>query len=240
MRKRFIGFAATCLMILVGVGTTLGQISVPDKIDVNRPIIIGAQEEADVYIWRVDRPAIRVIVDNGKTVHVWAPVGKYEVTLTTITVNVGINPDWDPESGNPPTIDKDIEYDEHYAFFEVEGEDGPEPPDDPDDEPTEFKQIIADGVKKIDAVSLSYKGEVASIYRVIALEAESQPSSWDAATMVNEAKVRVATMLPTSVLSGWSVFWPELAKAFKSLKMPASDLAGHIKAFKEVAETLEK
>lgn len=213
----------------------------PDKIDVHKPIIAGAQEEADVYIWKVDRPAMKIVVDNGKAIHVWAPPGEYEVQLTTITVEVSIDPNWDPNSGKPPKIDKNIQYNEHYAVFEVVGEDGPDPPDPPNPPtPTAFKQKIEAALKKVDQSALTYKGEVANIYKAIANEAEAQPNSWDAATMVNESKVRVATALPTSVLSGWSGFWPELAKAFKELKLTKDDLDGHIKAFKEVAEVLEK
>ena len=57
--------------------------------------------------------------------------------------------------------------------------------------------------------------------------------------MVNEVKVRNISLLPASNLKGWSEFWPGLGEAFRNLKLKSTDLEGHIKAFKEVAEILK-
>ena len=71
------------------------------------------------------------------------------------------------------------------------------------------------------------------------VKAKANPTAWDAASMVNEVKVRHATVLPSSVLNAWSTFWVDLAKAFVELKLDAGNLQGHITAFEDVAETLK-
>lgn len=215
-------WAVVAAAFLTLTGSLQGQINVPSTVDVHKPIVVSAANEADVYIWHVPAPAIHLTVDGGKTLHIWAPVGKYDLRLTTIKVA------WE---------DKKVSYDEHFAQFQVLG-DKPNP--DPDPMPTAFKEQVANALKTVSAPATSYKKNVANNYRAVASEAKANPNAWDAATMVNEVKTRNATALPSSVLAGWSGFWPKLARAFTELKLDSNDLNGHIKAFEDVADVLSK
>lgn len=229
------------LALVLFSGTVFGQINTPTKVDEHKPIIVSAVTPADVYIWSVRKPATRVVVDNGKTLHIWAPPGVYEVSLTTIKVDVKVDPNWKPDSGTTPQVIKDVQYNEHFAEFEVVRPGPPTPkPDDPvpPPVPTAFKQKVSEALKKIVA-GIAYKDKVGENYAAVASEAKANPSAWDAAAMVNEVKVRHATVLPSTALNSWSIFWVDLAKAFVELKLDSSDLQGHIKAFEEVAEVLK-
>lgn len=218
------------LILLLGLFITpsIAQIKGPTKIDAHKPIILESVTDADVYIWKIDAPAQKIPINDNKVLHVWAPPKKsaYNVTLTTITV------DWD---------NKKLSYNEYYSTFEVIGnEPGPDPNPGPDPtpEPTAFKQKVEDALKKVKSEYTSYKENVGKVYQLVASEAKSSPNAWDPASMINEAKVRLATELPTQVIIGWMGFWPELAQALKDLKLTADDLDGHIKAFEDIATVL--
>lgn len=204
-----------------------GQVNIPSKVDNYQPIIASSQSDADVYIWSVPEPALYVTVDNGKAIHVWAPVGKYNVKLTTIKVA------WE---------DKKISYDNHVATFEVVGSTPvpPTPNPTPDPTPTAFKQKVEAALSKVSDTGKTYKKNIANNYTAIATEVSLNPKAWDVATMVNEAKTRNATVLPSSVMSGWSGFWPDLARALQELKLDSTDLEGHVKAFNDIASVLNK
>lgn len=250
--------AAIAMLLCAGVADA--QLNVPDNFEEHMPIVIDSCCDADVYIWNVSKPARKVVIDGGKRIHVWAKPGDYEVRLTIITINVSIDPSWKPEDG-PPKIIKNVFYDEHYDDFKVGPGPGPDPNPDPDPDPdpeppvSDFKQMIRDGLSKVpdsirnaevsvilpDGNSIKQTSSlvVADIYATIADEAEASPTSWDAATMVNESKVRVGSSLPGSNLIGWRPFWPTLSAAFKERGLKASDLPGHIDSFRDIADVLE-
>lgn len=235
MRSVFLGLIVTMLLC----SQSFGQIKVADKIDEYKPIIIESTTDASIYIWQVrlsvrgpkntDNPVTKVSINNNKTLHVWAEPGKYEVNLTTVNI------DWEQ---------KQVTQLDNYATFEVLARGAPIPPDPgpnpPPPTPTAFKEKVKSALTKVSPATLTYKTKVAEVYSGIATEAAANPTSWDAALMVNEAKVRNATALPSDVLTQWSGFWPELATAFQALALKPEDLQGHITAFKEVAEVLNQ
>lgn len=236
MRSIVLGMIGVMLLC----APTFGQVKVADKVDEYKPIIIESTVDASVYIWQVrlsvkgpknsDSPITKVSINNNKTLHAWAEPGKYEINLTTIDIK------WD---------EKQVVQTEHYATFEVVARGTPTPPpDDPNPPPvptpTAFKEKVKAALTKVTPATLSFKPKVAEVYAGIATEAAANPTSWDAALMVNEAKVRNATALPSDALAGWGGFWPELATAFQNLGLKPEDLQGHITAFKEVAEVLNQ
>lgn len=204
-----------------------GQIQGPERVDAHEPIVLSSQSDAKAYIWKVPQPAKRIAIDNGKTVHIWAPPGKYDVHLITINV------DFKAET---------FEYKEHFATFQV-GKPAPKPdpdvPDIPTPEPTAFKAKVQAAVAKVDPAFKALAPDVAGVYADVAGEAKASPGAWDPATMVAEAKTRISSALPVSGIAGWAGFWPLLAKAFKELKLEPTDLAGHIKAFEDVSQVLK-
>lgn len=107
-------------MILLAASSAWAQVIGPATVDEHEPIVCRSEGQADVYIWQVASPAKRLVVENGRAIHVWAPPGKYEVRLTTITIAI----DWDKQS-------KDIQYNEHVHSFEVAGDPDPDPPTPP-------------------------------------------------------------------------------------------------------------
>lgn len=120
----------TLILLLLSLMPTLawGQIIAPEAVDEHQPITVRSDGDADVYLWRVSKPAARRVVLNGKGCHIWAPPGEYTVELTTITISI----DWENKS-------KDIQYDEYVHVLTVgDGtpDPGPDPPDPPDPEPT--------------------------------------------------------------------------------------------------------
>ena len=58
--------------------------------------------------WRVSGQAERIVLDDGRRVHIWAPPGKYDVVAELITVN------W---------TDQTLRFDEHTASFSVSSPD---------------------------------------------------------------------------------------------------------------------
>lgn len=210
--------------------TSSSTINVPDKIDQYKPIIIEATDVANVYIWTLPDAASKVSLNNGKTLHVWAPPGKYSIKLTTIIVDFE---------------KKDIKYNEGVGQFEVLGNSpAPVVPITPVTPVIPVTSAFKDKVKtllgKVPAASLTYKNKVADNYKEIAEEAKAERDSWDAAGMVNEVKVRNTNNLPLNILGGWASFFNELGKAFKELNLNPGDLDGHIKAFEDVAEILSR
>lgn len=215
------------IIFLLLCPTVSGQIKIKEKYDEYEPIVGVAETDSDINVWQLVGSAgkkyKKITVNNGKEVHVWAEPGKYDLSLTAIKIV------WDK---------KEVTYNEYYSTFEVLAK-GPKPPDDPDPpNPSTFKGQVKAALSKVDSSALSHKTKVAEVYSGIAKEAEAQPDSWDAALMVNEAKVRNATVLPTEALSKWAPFWTDLAKALQGLNLPAEDLKGHIQAFKDIAEVL--
>ena len=131
------------LLLLMAIMPAMasGQIVAPDTVEEHKPILCTSEGSADVYLWRVDEPAKKVVVASGRGCHIWAPPGKYTLTLTTITITI----DWDNKS-------KDVQYDEFVHALTVEGDSTPPPNPDPKPNPyspdPEF-QPLASPVKAI-------------------------------------------------------------------------------------------
>jgi len=226
--KRTLLFLAVILGCFISTDV-YSQIKCLENIDEHKPIVLESEQTANIYSWRIPKNMSKILVDNGKIVHCWASPGKYDISLMTINV------DFDK---------KDIQYNEHEITINIvkgniPSPDDPAPkPDNPVIPTTAFKEEVKKALSKIGTSGLTYKVKIAEIYSGIANEAEENNNSWDAATMVNEAKVRNASALPSSALNDWKDFWSGLATAFKNLKLASTDLQGHIKAFKEVGEVL--
>lgn len=228
-------FAFLSVILFASIG--YGQIKVLEKIPVHNPIIISSLTSADVYIWKLDSTTLMMqAVPDSKTIHVWAAVGKHNIRLVTVVVDIKIPTTYKPGD----KLEKDIKYNEYIGEFEVTGTNPiPVPVPVPVPVPTnDFKEQIKVAMSKVTGMGLQSKANVGKIYADIAKEADTKPGSWDAATMVNEVKVRSASTLSIQVLKDWKDFWPATTIAFKDLKLAATDLQGHIKAFKEVAEVL--
>jgi hypothetical protein len=110
------------LLLLLMALPAYGQIKAPAQVDEHAPIVCTSEQAADVYLWRISGAAKRIVLDNGKTVHVWAPPGSYEITLTTIAIVI----DWEKKS-------KDVVYQEHVAQLKVGN--APEPGPNPNPQP---------------------------------------------------------------------------------------------------------
>jgi len=208
----------------------LGEIEVPNVIEEHQPVVAKATVPADVFIWKVSGQAQKKAVNGGKAVHIWGPPAQYKLELLTISV------DWDK---------KELDCNEFHDSFIIQAKDpGPEPNPNPNPnpqpqpQPGAFADYVKIGLSKVNPQFLARKNDVAIVYRYVATEARTNPGAWDAAAMVNEVKVRLLTVLPPSAIQGWKPFFPELAKAFKSLKLSPNDLQGHVKAFEQVNEIL--
>lgn len=82
-------------LILLLMAMTQPQLTVkaPIEFEPYQPIVIESNYEKEdgttvLFDWVIDRPAQLREVDNGHTVHVWAPPGKYEATLTILKTKV--------------------------------------------------------------------------------------------------------------------------------------------------------
>jgi len=219
MRRAFLTVAALLLLYC----PVLGQITVEPEYQPHQPIVatLTAQTPDGAQLiarWDISKPAQLVVLDGGLVAHIWAPPGSYEIECEVITIQ------WEA---------KEFNIADHSAEFQVTGatpEPGPGPA-------TPFKAAVR---AALDSVQGEYRGsapDVAEVYAGIAKEAEQQPDSWDPAAMVNEAKVRNASV-PNLDLNGWRAFWPALGRAMANLRLSSDDLAGHIKAFRDVAEVL--
>jgi len=108
-------------VVLVLVSTAAGQITIDSEFAPYRPIVatLDLPDATDgtqtIARWTVN--AERIILDEGRVVHIWAPPGKYAVRCEVITVN------W---------TEQHISFDEHTATFTVTGK-VPDDPPDPDD-----------------------------------------------------------------------------------------------------------
>lgn len=230
------------MSLLVGLfllySPVYGQIKVLEKIPVHNPIIISSLTSADVYIWKLDQTSLMMpATPDAKTIHVWSPLGKHSIRLVTVVVDIKVPTTYKPGD----KLEKDIKYNEYIGEFEVTGVNPvpvPVPVPVPIPTPNDFKDRIKSAMSQVTGIGLQSKANVGKIYADVAKEAETKPESWDAATMVNEVKVRSASQLSISVLKDWKGFWPTTTEAFKDLKLVANDLQGHIKAFKEVSEVL--
>lgn len=227
--------AKFCLLLAFFSTTTLlAQIKVEEKIKLHHPIVIQSTQVADVYLWTIKEPIKKVVAENGKIVYAWAPKGVYDVHLVTITV------DWEAKKLNYNEFDDSFEVTDLEPIPPGPNPPGPNPPPGPTPTPTGIKAVVKEALKTVTAAALPQKKMIAGHYAGVAGEAKANPTSWDAATMVNEVKVRIGNDLPADAYAGWKEFWKLLTKGFVELKLQASDLAGHIKAFEDVAAALNE
>jgi hypothetical protein len=154
--------------ILLAASSAWAQIIAPTSVDEHFPIVCRSEGQADVYIWQVTSPAKRLVVENGRAVHVWAPPGKYEVRLTTITIAI----DWEKQS-------KDIQYNEHLAEFTVGAVPDPDPDPDPKPDPTPNPYhpdpALQAAVSPVKALSLSQPDSkaLAEMYATVASQSRA-------------------------------------------------------------------
>ena len=103
-------FLSSLLAVLVLTSAAVCQIKVEAEFAPYRPIVatLDLPDEPDgtqtIARWTVG--AERIILDAGRTVHIWAPPGKYAIRCEVITVN------W---------TEQQISFDEHQAAFVVTG-----------------------------------------------------------------------------------------------------------------------
>lgn len=72
--------------------TAPAQIKTNKTYNIHDPIVVSCNVELDksvspVYLWKIEEPAKSIVIDDGKTAHIWAPVGEYSVTCNVITIN---------------------------------------------------------------------------------------------------------------------------------------------------------
>jgi hypothetical protein len=169
--------------------------------------------------------AVEVKNPPGDAAAAWVftgPPGSYAIRMTV----------WSKEQGR---------LDVSTAYITIEG-DAPDDPDDPDDPdpPSGFESQVKSALKKVGSDGTQYTGSVADVYQEIASSAKSQPNAWGPAAMVNEAKVRNATVIPVSAMDDWQPFFADLATAMRGLGLEADDLDGHIQAFETIAKVLRE
>ena len=255
--NKFFCIVSLVFALMIGGVNALADINVPSEIEPHVPIVIDFSaplpKDAEIkYIWTISEPAAHIVSDKGDKVYVWAKPGRYSVGLTVVwmqTKEISL-------AGEKIKVLLGWDLKNYNKYFVVQDKDGPDPNPNPNPNPnpTGFGKMVFDSLEKVSSVVrnkmvdvrqadgniLQRKSQdvVKKNYADIAKEAEKNPDSWDAATMVNEVKVRNISSLPTDNLKGWNNFWPGLGEAFRSLKLESTDLEGHIKAFKEVAEIL--
>ena len=216
---------AAILLLGVAPSTISAQIVGDSVVPVNTPIVLRSKGPASAYIWRISRPAKRILVDGGKAIHVWAPAGKYDVELTVIRI------DFDAKS---------VAYDEHLMSLTIGADPEPGPQPGPGPQPTTFEGQVKAAADKIGNAGKSKAGVVAMIYSDIAADAKTAPNAWDPANMVAEVKTRITSALEPNISPAWAQVWPLLASALKGLELPATDTAGHVKAFETIAKVFRE
>lgn len=124
--------------IAVTASTASAQIDGKPSYPLNSPIVLRCEVPKGVteFAWNVPAPALSVVVGDGRTVHIWAPSGRYTVSAAVATV------DWD---------NRKITLVAHSHTFAVGGDvppgpipPGPQPaPDVPPDEYGNIGQKVA-------------------------------------------------------------------------------------------------
>lgn len=116
---------ATVLVFAVALLATVSQAADPkSRIDVKpqyelyEPIIATVDQEATVYFWDYPETFQAIELDNGRTLHIWAPPGEHHLKCLLLTI------DWEAKTVTKASL---------YAEFIV-GEPGPLP--------SEKKQVV--------------------------------------------------------------------------------------------------
>lgn len=227
-------------------GQIIGTLGVAE----HEPIMLGCncvipEGASPVFFWRLPEACKYLEVGGtGETVHVWAPPGRYVVSVDVMLV------DWES---------KRIEKRSYGGVLQVgpspqpdpEPEPGPKPPPKPD---TTFRQAVATAALQVPPDERHREIEVTQpdgntsrkavitavgeVYRQIGREAQEKPSDWSPALMLSEAKQRNAFAIPAASLAAWQPFFRGLSAAFVAAGLSADDTAGHAQLFEDVADVL--
>ena len=220
-------FSALCLW-LACTSPASAQIKLAKVVDPYQPIVVESASEATAYTWSYPAPLVGIQIDNGRSVHLWAPPGKYRVQLTTISV------DWEAEKLTTATFTA--------AFTVGDPQPGPKPPGPkpPTPKPANaLAQKTQEALGRVDAGFLNFSKTVAANYRRFADEAAAAPSEWTPETLSGRVATANATSLPTAALAGWAGFWAPLTQALVDEKIDSSDLDGFVAAFRTIADAIE-
>jgi hypothetical protein len=215
--------ATLCLMLATAVSSA--QIIVPSTIDQYYPIVVESSEVADGYTWTYPEPLIGIQTNNGRTVHIWGPPGKYRVQLTTIKI------DWKAEKFEQKAFTK--------SFTVLGVAPGPTPPGPTPPAPTAFKSQLKEALAGVDAGFRSFAKDLGANYRITANKAKRDPSGWDSQSLINRVSQQHGTDLSIEAIKGWKAFWPKVSTAMDTLKLDPNDLDGYIAAFLVIADVLE-
>lgn len=186
--------------------------------------------QADSFTWRLiaSEKSFLPIEDGRKIVFASGEAGAY-----TFVLAVAGNDD----QGNAAVS---------LAVHTITIGDRPAPtPDDPKptpDEPTPdgFRGEVTAAVRSLSASARKSASTVATVYDSVSAAAESDPASFAPSEMVAEVKSRLASELNLEQVAAWRTFWPQLAAAFVNLGLAPTDSAGHIEAFRTVANCLRE
>lgn len=235
------------LLFLFPLAPARGQITIPDEVEPHTPLVAGCDcttpEGSEIRIrWTLSDGAEMIPVDN--TVHVWAPPGSHKITASVVwmqfeEVEVPMG-----KGVNPKKIRNLVAWDlqTFSKIFTVKGGSpgpgpGPGPDPDPDpDPPNGFEAKILTALESIG--NPPSRKTLAKIYSEVAEKANTRRDVYKPATMVDEAKTRVASELSPSDLRTWTAFWPQMNEAFKERKMEETDTDAFIDAFRDLAKIL--
>ena len=115
-------FVIACLLWLAT--PAIAEIQIESEYAPHEPIVATVAmldtpaevKQQTIARWRISGQAERVLVDDGRTVHIWAPPGNYELVAELISIN------W---------TDQSFRFEEHTASFSVSSPDPPTPPTPP-------------------------------------------------------------------------------------------------------------
>ena len=175
------------------------------------------------------------------------PAGQVAATATITTLVDGVKEDDESVTLSIDKVTNAVAGNPKVCNFTILGDNTPPPGPDGD-----LEQQVEDVLSK---VSRSVQNTVILIrqpdgntirkkivhaigqqYGNIAREAKNSPGSWDVATMVDESKVRVGSVMPTSELSKWLGFFQDLTKLQKELD--TNDMNDWIEFFEAVETVL--
>jgi len=216
------------------------QITIPDIVEPHTPIVAGCNcttpEGSEVRIrWSLSSGA--TLIPVGNAAHVWAPPGSHKITASVVWMQFE-EIEIPSADGQKKKIRNLLAWDlqNYEKTFTVKGGEDPDPGPGPGPTPSGFKAAIQAALVSIG--NPSSRTTLAKIYSEIAEKANSRRDVYKPATMVDEAKTRVASELSPGDLSTWAAFWPKMNDAFRARKMDADDTDAFITAFRELSQAL--
>ena len=76
------------LAVLASGQAALGQIELRPSYRVHEPIEVKVAGEPDVVLWRLGQGLGTISQDKGRTLYVWAPVGRHLLSVTVLDVEI--------------------------------------------------------------------------------------------------------------------------------------------------------